>query len=160
MLASPISLRCWPVRWQASKLRRPFFTQLQIVELHEFCTALSLSGGIVDVLAASSMTTVFKLDAGSSTRPDAVGVATNPLMDGLWVLYSDRSLSFFSDSAAAAWTLPGAVCDLRAPTRCQATSSRELCPTRAGVYSFGQGPCMETCGLKSRPNRLLHRVAS
>lgn len=75
--------------------------------------ACALAGGIVDVLAASSMTTVFKLDAGSSTRPDAVGVATNPLMDGLWVLYSDRSLSFFSDSAAAAWTLPGAVCDLR-----------------------------------------------
>lgn len=75
--------------------------------------ACALAGGIVDVLDASSMTTVFKLNASSSTRPDAIGVATNPLMDGLWILYSDRSLSFFSDSAAAAWTLPGAVCDFR-----------------------------------------------
>ena len=66
----------------------------------------------MDVLDASSMTTIFKLD-GCSARADAVGLASHPLMDGLWVLYSDRSLSYFADTAAAAWTLPGAVCDLR-----------------------------------------------
>ena len=60
------------------------------------------------------MTTIFKLDACAGARPDAVGLASNPLTDGLWVLYSDRSLSYFADSAVASWTLPGAVCDLRA----------------------------------------------
>ena len=67
----------------------------------------------MDVLDASSMTTLFMLETGSGTRADAVGLACNTSTDGLWVLYSDRSLSHFTDPATASWTLPGPVSDLR-----------------------------------------------
>ena len=64
-------------------------------------------------------TTLWKIEAdGGRLGPqlDAVGLACNPLLGSLWVLYADRSLSYFSEPLAsrdACWTLPGAISDLR-----------------------------------------------
>lgn len=80
--------------------------------------ACGLSGR-VDILDAADMTTLWKIEAdGGRLGPqlDAVGLACNPLLGSLWVLYADRSLSYFSEPLAsrdACWTLPGAVSDLR-----------------------------------------------
>lgn len=80
--------------------------------------ACGLSGR-VDILDAADMTTLWKIEAaGGRLGPqlDAVGLACNPLLGSLWVLYADRSLSYFSEplvSRDACWTLPGAISDLR-----------------------------------------------
>lgn len=80
--------------------------------------ACGLSGR-VDILNAADMTTLWKIEAdGGRLGPqlDAVGLACNPLLGSLWVLYADRSLSYFSEPLAsrdACWTLPGAISDLR-----------------------------------------------
>ncbi|CAL1165802.1 unnamed protein product [Cladocopium goreaui] len=74
----------------------------------------------VDLFGLTGMrTTLWKIEAdGGRLGPqlDAVGLACNPLLGSLWVLYADRSLSYFSEPLAsrdACWTLPGAISDLR-----------------------------------------------
>eukprot|EP00931_Biecheleriopsis_adriatica_P061334 TRINITY_DN36882_c0_g1_i1.p1 TRINITY_DN36882_c0_g1~~TRINITY_DN36882_c0_g1_i1.p1 ORF type:complete len:1198 (+),score=218.59 TRINITY_DN36882_c0_g1_i1:81-3674(+) len=78
--------------------------------------ACALAGGVIEVLDASDMVTLFSLMPSGGGPSDAIGLSCSFDGEGLWALYSDKSLAHWAsdgEKPETDWSMAPATGDLR-----------------------------------------------